>query len=562
VRRVAVTLALAGSALIAPAAAAASGGAATGRVIVLLDGPRSPSATAAAAVSVAGRLARRDGPLVPAIGLVTLSPERGVALGTLLRRLRSRPGVASAQRERRYALRSAATRVPDDPALHVQEPWPGVPAGVPMEWWAWREDFPRAWALTRGRGALVGVIDTGVDASHPDLAGKVAVAVDRDRDPSHGPATTDESGHGTHVASLACGATDNGIGIAGAGWGCRLIVVKSDLTDSSVAAGIVDAADRGAQAINLSFGDDQGRRAPASLVRAVDYANARHVVLVAAAADEPVGEQGNPANLLQPSGSRGRAARGLSVTAAQADGRRAPFAGFGDEVSLAAYGAYAPGAVVPRSGLPPGPPGLLGAFPAGPATIESSCPPAGCRVELGNASYAYLQGTSMAAPQVAAVAAMARALNPALGAGDVIRLLGRTARRPRGRGWEPATGWGILDAGAAIDAARRTDRTPPAVRLVAPRRSPSRVLRLRWSASDPAPRGVVASGIARFEVSVARAGRRRHVIAVTTRRSLRLRGLAEATYSFLVVAVDRAGNRSAATAPARARVRVTPARGA
>jgi len=558
VRRVAVTLALAGAALIAPAAAAAPGGGVTGRVVVLLDGPR--SATAAVAARVAGRLARRDGPLVPAIGLVTLRPAHGVALGTLLRSLRSRPGVASAQRERRYALRSAATRVPDDPALHVQEPWPGVPAGVPMEWWAWREDFPRAWALSRGRGALVGVIDTGVDAGHPDLAGKVAVAIDRDRDPSHGPATTDESGHGTHVASLACGATDNGLGIAGAGWGCRLIVVKSDLTDSSVAAGIVDATDRGAQAINLSFGDDRGRRAPASLVRAVDYARARRVVLVAAAADEPVGEQGDPANLLQPPGSRGRVSRGLSVTAAQADGRRAAFAGFGDEVSLAAYGAYAPGAAVPRSGLPSGPPGLLGAFPSGPATIESSCPPTGCRVELGNGSYAYLQGTSMAAPQVAAVAAMARALNPALGAGDVIRLLGRTARRPRGRGWEPATGWGILDAGAAIDAARRTDRTPPAVRLIAPRRSRSRVLRLRWSASDPAPRGVLASGIARFEVSVARAGGRRHVIAVTARHSLSLRGLADATYSFLVVAVDRAGNRSAATA--RVRVRVAPARGA
>lgn len=555
-RRAAVTLALAASALMGPAAAAAPGGGPTGRVVLLLDRPRSPAATAALAADAGGSLARRDGPVVPTIGLVTLRPAPGVTAGALLRRLRARPGVASAQLEHRYAPRSAPARVPNDPALHLQERWPGVPAGVSMEWWAWREDFPRAWALARGRGALVGVIDTGVEASHPDLAGKVAVAIDRDGDPSHGPATTDESGHGTHVASLACGATDNGIGIAGAGWGCRLIVVKTDFTDSSVAAGIVDAADRGAQAINLSFGDDGGRRAPASLVRAVDYARARRVVLVAAAADQPVAEQGDPANLLQPPASRGRVARGLSVTAAQADGGRAPFAGFGDEISLAAYGAYAPGAVPAPSGLPSRPPGLLGAFPAGPATIESSCPPTGCRVELGGASYAYLQGTSMAAPQVAAVAAMARALNPALSPADVIGLLGRTARRPRGHGWDPATGWGILDAGAAIDAARRTDRTPPVVRLVAARRGSAGALRLRWSASDPAPRGVVPSGIARFEVSVSRAGRRRRVIAVTTRRSLRLRGLADATYSFLVVAVDRAGNRSAAGAPARVRVRV------
>ena len=87
-----------------------------------------------------------------------------------------------------------------------------------------REGFPQAWDVTHGDSALVGVIDTGIDASHPDLAGKIAAAEDFDSDPGDGPATTDESGHGTHVASLACAATGNGVGIAGAGYGCRLVV--------------------------------------------------------------------------------------------------------------------------------------------------------------------------------------------------------------------------------------------------------------------------------------------------------------------------------------------------
>ena len=90
------------------------------------------------------------------------------------------------------------------------------------------------------------MIDTGIDGTHPDLRSKIAAAVDQ-QDPAdaRGTAMTDEIGHGTHVASLACGATGNGIGMAGAGYNCRLLVEKTDFSDSSIAAAIVDAANRG-----------------------------------------------------------------------------------------------------------------------------------------------------------------------------------------------------------------------------------------------------------------------------------------------------------------------------
>ena len=124
-----------------------------------------------------------------------------------------------------------------------------------MQWTLGREGFYSAWNISRGDGALVGVIDTGIDGSHPDLRSKIALAVDQ-QSPSdaRGTAMTDEIGHGTHVASLACAATGNGIGMAGAGYNCRLLIEKSDFSDSSIAAAIVDAANRHVDALNMSFG--------------------------------------------------------------------------------------------------------------------------------------------------------------------------------------------------------------------------------------------------------------------------------------------------------------------
>jgi subtilisin family serine protease len=526
----------------------------TGRLLVLLrpHAGAGPGARAAAATAVIARAgARRAGASAPAIGLVSVRPAHGKRLAHLARRLRRDPAVASVQAERRFTLRAT----PNDPALTRQEPAAGAPPDTPIEWWAWRQGFPAAWEAVPGDGALVGLIDTGVDGTHPELAGRIAATVNQDADPADGPATTDGAGHGTHVASLACANTGNGIGLAAAGGNCSLIVEKSDLTEGSVAASIVDAVDRGALAVNMSFGTDGGSPAATAVVRAIDYAYRRGVVLVAAAADEDVQEQGDPANVLQPTGTGSdiTQGRGLSVTAASFADQRATFAGRGSQISLAAYGTF---------GGPNAPRGIFGAFPANATQLESgvmSSPPSPCRCRSafdGDARYAYVQGTSMAAPMVTAAAALVRKLNPDLRAADVIRLLKQTAHRPAGTGWTPELGWGILDAGAAVAAALAIDRTAPTSRLRARGRTRKRSFVLRWSGVDTAPPGVTVSGLVAYDVYRVVRGRRPVRIAHTAKPWLRVRGRAGGRYGFYTRAIDAVGNVEAAPAKPDAVVRI------
>jgi subtilisin family serine protease len=388
------------------------------------------------------------------------------------------------------------------------------------------------------------------------------VAAGVDQDSTSASATTDTEGHGSHVASLACAATNNAVGIAGAGRDCRLIVEKSDLSDSSIVASIVDATNRGALAINMSFGDDGTRPPVQALVTAIDYALARNVVLVAAAADEVVTEQGQPANLLQPTGTAPdiAAGKGLTVTASTFQDRN-PGTGQGPQISMAAAGAFA------DFSDSSGPPGLLGVAPPvgtarrldGDVTAVPPTFPCNCRTTSEGATFSYLQGTSMAAPQVTAIAALMRRLNPDATAPDVVRLLKQTARRPAGT-WTKELGWGILDAGAALEATAVLDRRPPESRARALTSTRARRFRVRWSAADPAPPGVRPSGVKLVELwRATNGGPYRRIGRYARARSALVSGVPGRRYAFATVAVDAAGNRE--PRPPRADVSVRVRRG-
>jgi subtilisin family serine protease len=319
---------------------------------------------------------------------------------------------------------------PNDPGAKMG---PLSVGGKPPQWYLIDQNLPAAWNLSRGEGAEVAVIDSGVDSNHPDLAPALASLVDRDRTPDHGGAGIDEAGHGTHVAGLACGRGDNGTGIVGTGFGCSLYIEKTDFSAGSIAKSIRDAVAQDVDVINMSFVGP----APSPVVkRAIDYAWQNDVVMVAAAADGATTNQGYPARYLQPQGTAPKlgAGQGLVVTAAGPGGMAQGWAGRGSGVSLAAAGGGGDGVLST----------ILSSVPSSQTAVDSC----GCRVKLDSSSYASLSGTSMAAPQVAGVAALIRSRHPDMPAAQVIRIIKESATG----GYSSVQGWGMLDAGAALAA--------------------------------------------------------------------------------------------------------------
>jgi subtilisin family serine protease len=507
----------------------------TGRWLVVFKQER----TARSASLLSGVLAqagvRKAGRGVPQLGIATVDGPPAAIAG-----LRRDPAVESVSAEWRRDFR----RTPNDPGLTQQQP--DLPAGTPVQWWLLRENFPAAWEVTTGSRAVVGLLDSGIDGGHPELGPKVASTAELGTSTG---AMTDQDGHGTHVGGLACAGADDGRGLAGAGWDCRIALVKiARLRDEDVIDGIRLAVERGAHAINMSFG---GGAPNAALSQAIDFAAERGVVLVASASNRGQTDQGAPASQLQPNDAPDIAAgRGLVVTAVDFSDQSAG-AGRGPQISLAAYGFY--DASAPFTG----PIGLLSTYPGQTTPRETLIGddgllniPCGCReVFNGDNRYAYLEGTSMATPSVTAVAALIGALNPSLSAPEKIRLIKETARRSGG--FSGDVGWGILDAGRAVNAARRVDRVAPESSVrggrVAVRDGRGRrALRLRLSSRDPAGhRGLVPSGIRALDVYARRGrGRWRRVRHRARRGSLVLR-LRPGVYRFYTRAVDRAGNREA-----------------
>ena len=129
----------------------------------------------------------------------------------------------------------------------------------PLQWGLDKIQAEQAWSVTRGAGAVIAILDTGVDLGHPDLAANVLSTghdfVDNDNTPQ------DQHGHGTHVAGIAAAVADNGVGGSGVAPAAKILPVRvldangsGDATQ--IAAGIRYAATHGANVISLSLGED------------------------------------------------------------------------------------------------------------------------------------------------------------------------------------------------------------------------------------------------------------------------------------------------------------------
>jgi len=175
---------------------------------------------------------------------------------------------------------------------------------------------------------VVAVVDTGVDANHPDLAGKVLTTgynfVSGNTDIS------DDNGHGTMISGIIAANSNNGVGIAGATLKCVILPVKvidanGTGTSNHIAAGIKYAADNGANIINLSFG---GAGTMQIVQDAVSYAYSKGCIVIAAAGNE--GRSVNwPANC----------ANVVAVGAVKTSNEIASYSNYGSQIALVAVGS-------------------------------------------------------------------------------------------------------------------------------------------------------------------------------------------------------------------------------
>ncbi len=291
---------------------------------------------------------------------------------------------------------------------------PNDPLYASKQWHLRRVGAEKAWSYTCGQGVTVAVVDTGIAcfdkgpfSRGTDLAGTRCEGGWNFVDDSS--EAYDDQGHGTHVAGTIAQTTDNGMGAAGLAFCASLMPVKvlnkqGFGSVANVAEGIRFAADQGAQIINLSLG---GPIKSAILKDAVDHALSKGVVIVAAA-----GNSGKKVGW--PAAYPGV----VAVSATDDTDKIAWFSSRGPEVAIAAPGVG--------------------------VTQQTICNGGRDKCEI----FGTFNGTSMASPHVAGVAAMIESLG--VTRGDAVReALYESARTPSGGADPKLYGAGILDGGAA-----------------------------------------------------------------------------------------------------------------
>jgi type VII secretion-associated serine protease mycosin len=296
-------------------------------------------------------------------------------------------------------------------AAPVDEPAPLLGDTVRGDQWQLQTlNMAAAWTYADGSGVTVAVIDSGVDANHPDLQGQVLPGldlVDSDGDGDH-----DQVGHGTTVAALIAGRNDDTKGVVGIAPKAKILPVRvlneqNRYNDAIIVAkGVRWAVDHGARVINLSLG---GSGSSAALAAALDYAFAKDVVVVACTGNTSASTTSN-----------------------------------------VWYPAREPG-VVAVAGLERDGSALWSGSITGPETVVAAPATQLVGARTGG-TYWQVQGTSFAAPMVAATAALIRSRWPTMPAGEVINRIIRTAQDRGAPGRDATFGFGMVNPVGALTA--------------------------------------------------------------------------------------------------------------
>jgi len=336
---------------------------------------------------------------------------------------------------------SATTTAPNDPFF-------------PQQWNMTQVGAPTAWTRSTGSGVIIGVVDTGVDLTHQDLAGKIIATTDCVGSGGAESGCTgsgqDDNGHGTHVSGIAAADTNNGMGVAGMAPSAKLVVAKA--LDSSgsgnfndVNAGIEWVVDHGARVVNLSLGSDLpglGGLVGGSLTSGVDYAWSHGAVTVIAAGNQNFFGLG--------SSNYGN----VNAVIVGATGPHKEVAPYSSPLGNAKWALVAPG----------GDGTDAQGNPVCTGTAQASCI-VSTYWSSSNATseYAYDQGTSMATPMVSGALALllATGMTPTQA---VDRLLA-SADKSVSCGSDCA---GLLDAAAAVGAGTSGGGAPGATTTSAP----------------------------------------------------------------------------------------------
>jgi len=439
-------------------AAGAGQGETTDRMIIKYRDAQQLHRSAAAAPVAGERMA----------GLMTAASQRGVqmshlrnnALGAHVMKLDKR---LSVQELRQMAAQLQA----QDPSIEYAEPdrmmYPLLTPNDSQYTNQWHYydatggiRAPQAWDLSNGSGVTVAVLDTGY-RPHADLNANIVAGYDfindtkvandgngRDSDasdpgdwqlanecpaPNNGAANS--SWHGTHVAGTIAAVTNNGSGVAGVAYGAKVQPARvlgkcggytSDIADAIIwtsggSVTGVPANPTPSRVLNLSLGG--GGTCDTTTQNAINSARSRNAVVVVAA-----GNSNADVNNFSPASCSGI----VTVAATDRNGARAYYSNYGSKVTLAA-----PGGDVRANAAN----GILSTLNSGTSTP-------------GSDNYAYYQGTSMAAPHVAGVAALMISKKPAATVDEIINTLKSTARAFPGSC--SGCGVGIVDAYAAVQA--------------------------------------------------------------------------------------------------------------